>query len=206
VLQQRVVDCLFGGVLVRRAGEDHAVVINAANVAGFPMAGFIAGLISSLMASLDDREIAVNRVARSYQAESPPQARLRGPVQRRRNIYKERDCQKNDGEKRGGHRHGPKLLAVHPEQQDCCHAEVQEDDDHRDLEGLKEAQQHNAGQDASEAGTSGLQQVSRAGSDARGDAALLFVHSGRNHKKRPRDHAKQAQTCQGSKQHRQRTH
>ena len=46
-------------------------------------------------------------------------------------------------------------------------------DDGRDLEGPKKAQQHNAGHDPAEAGTSGLQQVSRAGSDASRDGALL---------------------------------
>ena len=35
VLQQRVVNRLFGGILVRGAGKDHAVVINAADIAGF---------------------------------------------------------------------------------------------------------------------------------------------------------------------------
>ena len=201
MLQQRVVNRLFGGVLVRRAGQDHAVVINAADIAGFRIAGFIA----SLVASFNDRQVAVNRVARSHQAESPPQARLRGPFQRRCNIYKESDCNENDREKRRCHRHGPKLLAAHSEQQNCCHTQVQEGDDNRDLEGLKKAHQHNAGQDPSEAGTSGLQQVSRTGSDASGDGALLFVHPGRNHEKRACDNAKQAQTCQGCKQHRHRT-
>ena len=33
----------------------------------------------------------------------------------------------------------------------------------------------------------------------------MLVHPGRNHEERPCDHAKQAQTCQGCKQHRQRT-
>jgi hypothetical protein len=104
-----------------------------------------------------------------------------------------------------GHSHGPKLLAAHPEQQALLPCTGSGGHDHRDLEGLKKAQQHNAGQDPSEAGTSGLQQVSRAGSDARGDGALLFVHPGPQPRKAPRDNAKQAQTCQGSKQHRQRT-
>ena len=92
VLQQRIVNRLFGGVLVRRVGQDHAVVINAADIAGLRIAGFVA--------RFDDRQVAVNRVARSHQAESPPLARLRRPVQRRRNIYKENGGNENDREKR----------------------------------------------------------------------------------------------------------
>ena len=113
MLQQRVVHRLFGGALVRRAGKDHAVVIYAADVADFRIAGFVA--------SFDDRQVAINRVARSHQVESLPQARLRGPVQRRCNIYKENDCKENDREKRRCRSDGPKLLAAHPEQQNCCH-------------------------------------------------------------------------------------
>ena len=110
VLQQRVVNRFFGGALVRRAGKDHAVVINAADRAGFRIA------------RLNDCQVAVDRVARSQQVESPPQPRLRGLVQRRCNIYEEKDCKQDDREKRRCHSRGPKLFAADPEQQDCCHA------------------------------------------------------------------------------------
>ena len=73
VLKQRVVNRLFGGVFVRRVGEDHAVVINAADIAS--------SRIASFGACFNDLQVAVDRVTRRHQMESLPQARLCERVQ-----------------------------------------------------------------------------------------------------------------------------
>ena len=76
MLQQRVVNRLFGGAFIRRAGKDEAVFIEAANVAG-----------------LGDRQVAVDRVARCEQVKAAPLARLRLPFHPRRNLGEKKDCE-----------------------------------------------------------------------------------------------------------------
>ena len=69
MLQQRVVHRLFGGALVRGVGEDKAVFIQAADVAGF-----------------NDRQVSVDGIARCEQVKAAPLACLRGALQPRRNT------------------------------------------------------------------------------------------------------------------------
>jgi len=183
VLQQCVVDSLFGGTFVRRAGKNHAIVIDAADTAGF-----------------NNSQIAVDRIPGSQEEKPSPQSLLRGAVQRWCSIYKEKGREDHGGQ---GHRH--KLLAAHPQQQACGHAQIQQRNDDGNLEGVEETQQHDAGQDSTEAGASGLEQVSRTGSDTSGDGTLLCVHPGRNYEQTSRQSTKHTQTYQGGEHHRHRT-
>ena len=68
----------------------------------------------------------------------------------------ESDCKENDRKDDSCHLHSPKLFAAHSKQQDRRHAQVQNGNDNRDLERPKKAQQHDAGQDSTQGGASGL--------------------------------------------------
>ena len=114
MLQQRIVNRFFSGVLVRRVGKEYAVIVDAANIAG-----------------LDDRKVAINRIARCYQVETPPQACLRLLFQPWSNKKKQRNR-----EKRGCRNQRANLLAAHPEQQDHGHRQVEDGHNGRNLERL----------------------------------------------------------------------
>ena len=84
VLQQRIVDGFFGGGLIRHAGQDHTVVIDTPQRAGF-----------------NHRQVSINRIARFQHAESLPLALARRPVQRRSNISKQWNRQDHAGQRYG---------------------------------------------------------------------------------------------------------
>ena len=184
VLQQRIVDRLFGGAWVRSIGEDCAVVVQAADVARD-----------------GDGQVAVDRVARTQQAEASPETGLRGSIERGRNPQ-----QQGNRQRRPERNRNPAPLAAPAEQQQGCHAQIGNCHRHGDLEGIEKSQQHHAGQATAEGGTGGLQQVSRTGRTARRDVAFRFVHAHSGDEESTRDDAKQAQTCQRSNQHRRWSH
>jgi hypothetical protein len=76
MLQQRVVNRFFGGAFIRRAGQDEAVFIEAAIVAG-----------------CDDRQVAVDRIRRCEQVKAAPLLRLRQPFHARRNFDEKKYCE-----------------------------------------------------------------------------------------------------------------
>ena len=83
-----------------------------------------------------------------------PQRRLRRSLQHGRSNAEQRDCQEesNTGQ------HG-KLLAAELQQQHRRHAQVEQGNNRRNLEGLKRSQQQDAGKDSADRGANSLTHV-----------------------------------------------
>ena len=75
-----------------------------------------------------------------------------------------------DGEKRY-------LRALHAEEERRGHEEIEQAHDGRDLKGVEEAHQDDAGKDSAERGAGSFEQIGRAGSGARGEAELGSDHA-----------------------------
>jgi hypothetical protein len=118
VFQKRVMDCFFGGTLIRRVGKDYAIFVQTADVARF-----------------DDRQVAVNRVARCEQVQAAPLIRPRGAFQPRRNINEKKNC-----EQRAGRHRNTNLPSTHRQQKNDCHQQVQNEYNTGDLERIQRAQ------------------------------------------------------------------
>jgi len=171
VLQQRVVHRFFGRGLVGRIGQQNSVVVHAANVA-----------------RLGDGQVAVDRVARSHNMKALPQPRLRGEIHLRCEI-----SEQNKRAQQSCRSPCSKLFAIHPEEQNRRHAQIEHSDKKCNLEGIEKTQEHDAGHDAAEGGANRLQHVSRTGGDTRGERTLLLTHARRTYEERPGERAEQAQ-------------